>query len=49
MKYIQIKATIYAEIPVEDLIHESMVEWVSNNIDIDDDAEIEIQGVSEIE
>tara|TARA_R110002012_G_scaffold294693_1_gene490948 strand:+ start:9589 stop:9747 length:159 start_codon:yes stop_codon:yes gene_type:complete len=46
-KYIQIKVTSYIDVPIGELVDESIREWVSENIDIENDCdnEIEVLGV----
>tara|TARA_Y100000004_G_scaffold181728_1_gene227751 strand:- start:51 stop:209 length:159 start_codon:yes stop_codon:yes gene_type:complete len=46
-KYIQVKVTTHVDVPIEDLVDESIREWISDNIDLENDCDthIEVLGV----
>ena len=48
--YVQIKVTSYIDVPISELKDESIRQWISENIDIENDCdnEIEIVGVCKV-
>ena len=46
-RYVQVKVTTYVDVPLDELIDEGIRQWISDNIDIENDCDtqIEIVGV----
>ena len=41
-KYVQVKVTTYVDVPLDELVDESIREWISDNIDIENDCDTQI-------
>ena len=42
-KYVQVKVTSYIDVPIVELVEESIREWISENIDIENDCDVQIE------
>ena len=49
-KYIQVKVTTFIDVPVKELVEESIREWISENIEIENDCDciLEVLGVCNV-